>query len=161
MIKMPALAKAFEDLGFEEVRTYVQSGNVIFSSEISDLGTLEKRIHDRIYKDFSFQIPVIVLNDKYLSTIQENNPFLKRKEIDLKMLYVTFLAEEPEKENIDKINSAQYLPDEFIMDKMAVYLYCPGGYGNTKLNNNFFENKLKVTATTRNWNTVNKLVELI
>jgi uncharacterized protein (DUF1697 family) len=161
MIKMPALIKTFESLGYNKIKTYVQSGNVIFQTKPSKSKDLEKQIHDRIDKDFDTRIPVMVLNNKYISEIQENNPFLDRKETDLTKLHVTFLSEAPEKENTDKINTAQYAPDEFIIDKKVIYLYCPGGYGKTKLNNNFFENKLKVTATTRNWNTVNKLVELI
>ncbi len=59
---------------------------------------------------------------------------------------------------MDKIKKGTYDPDEFIFDGNNVYLFCPNGYGNTKLNNNFFENKLKITATTRNWKTVNELV---
>lgn len=160
MIKMPILVKTFESLGLANVKTYVQSGNVIFQSESKIPEDLQKHIYEQIDKDLGTQIPVIVLESKYIIEIQGNNPFAKIKDIDLTKLHVTFLSEKPDGENISKIDAAKYAPDEFIIDSKVIYLYCPGGYGNTKLNNNFFENKLKVNATTRNWNTVNKLVEL-
>ena len=160
MIKMPALTKTFESLGFKDVKTYVQSGNVIFRSEFTNMKDLEKQICEQIDKDFGSKIPVIILEQDYITGIQKNNPFLNRQNIDLTKLHVTFLSEEPKEENISKIDASKYMPDEFLFGSKAIYLYCPEGYGKTKLNNNFFENKLKVTATTRNWNTVNKLVEL-
>ena len=92
--------------------------------------------------------------------IRNENPFIKTEAIDETKLHVTFLTQVPEKSNVDKIDVGKYAPDEFFVDGKVIYLICPGGYGNTKLTNNFFESKLKMTATTRNWNTVNKLVEM-
>ena len=160
MIKMPALIKTVEGMGYKNVKTYVQSGNVIFQSELTNTEDLEKQIYEQIEKDFGTKIPVIILKSDLISKIQRSNPFIKMKDIDLTKLHITFLSEEPNKDNIVKIEPAKYMPDEFIFDSKVIYLYCPGGYGTTKLNNTFFENKLKVSATTRNWNTVNKLVEL-
>lgn len=161
MIKMPALVKTFESLGFENVKTYVQSGNVIFQSQSKIISDLEKQIQDKIENNFEAKIPVIILDRKYIMEVQENNPFVKESDIDLSKLHVTFLSEEPESKNIVKIDADKYFPDEFIIDKKVIYLYCPGGYGKTKLHNNFFESKLKVNATTRNWNTVNALVKMV
>ena len=95
-----------------------------------------------------------------IKTVLKNNPFVNKRKEDIIKLHVTFLSQEPATDNIDKINKAQYLPDEFTLDGKNIYLFCPNGYGNTKLNNNFFENKLKVVATTRNWKTVNELVSI-
>ncbi len=91
--------------------------------------------------------------------ISKNNPFIKRK-ADVAFLHVTFLSDEPEKPNLLKIAEGPYGKDKFIVSGKAVYLFCPGGYGNTKLSNTFFENKLKVVATTRNWKTVNELARM-
>jgi uncharacterized protein (DUF1697 family) len=77
-----------------------------------------------------------------------------------KRLYVTFLSEIPAKKNIESIKSFDFSPDQFLIIGKEVYLCVPNGYGETKLSNNFFEKKLKVNATTRNWNTVRKLLEL-
>lgn len=161
MIKMSALTQSFENMGFEQVKTYIQSGNVIFTSKSDDLNQLARHIEEQIRKDFNAQVPVIILENHFLMEVQEKNPFLTRKNIDLTKLHITFLSEEPQLDNVAKIDAVRYVPDEFIIAGKVIYLYCPGGYGTTKLNNGFFEHKLKVTATTRNWNTVNKLVELI
>jgi uncharacterized protein (DUF1697 family) len=88
------------------------------------------------------------------------NPFLKQSKIDIEKLHITFLAEIPEQENVESIRNINYSPDKFIIIDKEVYLYCPNGYGITKLSNNFFEQKLKIKATTRNWRTVNKLFEM-
>ena len=83
-----------------------------------------------------------------------------QKDIDTERLHITFLAHEPEKENITKANTYNYEPDRFIISGREVYVYCPNGYGNTKINNTFFENKLKVQATTRNLKTVRELIKM-
>ncbi|MEP6595920.1 MAG: DUF1697 domain-containing protein, partial [Ginsengibacter sp.] len=121
---------------------------------------LEKKISKKILEEFDFEVPVMVKSLDEINTVLKNNPFVhKRKEDDTK-LHVTFLSHEPTTDNIDKINKAQYLPDEFILTGNTIYLFCPNGYGNTKLNNNYFENKLKAIATTRNWKTINELANI-
>ena len=160
MVKMPALVKAFENLGFENVKSYVQSGNVVFQSEPTEPENLQKRIAEQIEQGLALSVPLLVLEEEYLKMVSESNPFAKREGIDLTKLHVTFLSVEPDKEKIVKIEPEKYLPDEFIIIEKVIYLICPDGYGRTKLHNNFFESKLKVDATTRNWKTVNALVEL-
>lgn len=162
LIKMTELKKMFEDLHFENVKTYIQSGNVAFSTKPENDKALQERIHNAIQKTFSFDVPVIVLDEMELTRIQQHNPFLKNRSEDVLKLHVTFLGEEPEKVLVDKLKeTGQFLPDEWSVEGKAIYLFCPTGYGNTKLNNNFFEKKLKVTATTRNWKTVNELVRMV
>ena len=160
IIKMDALRKSFEEMKFKNVRTYIQSGNVLFESKEISNTSLEKQIQKKLLQDYGFHVPVLVKETKNLKSAVKNNSFIDRKNIDIDRLYVTFLAEKPSQTNIDKITPEQYAPDEFILSGNIVYLYCPGGYGNTKLSNNFFENKLKVVATTRNWKTVNELIRL-
>jgi len=158
MIKMTALKTMFEDMHFENVRTYIQSGNVVFTAQSTVVRDLQKQIHEAIQESFAFDVPVIVLNEKEWSAVQDQNPFLEERSEDIAKLHVTFLSEEPQKDLVRKLEeTAQFPPDEWILSGRSVYLFCPGGYGNTKLNNNFFEKKLKVTATTRNWKTVNAL----
>jgi uncharacterized protein (DUF1697 family) len=161
MIKMDALKKMYESVGFTNVRTYIQSGNVVFESKTQkNLATL---IEQKIKETFGFDVPVIIRTQKEMQEIVEQNPFLKDKNIERDRLYVTFLAEIPLTENITKIAAYDYSPDVFIIKEKEVYLYCPKpkGYGDTKLSNNFFENKLKVKATTRNWRTTNELLRII
>ncbi|WP_414617412.1 DUF1697 domain-containing protein [Dyadobacter sp. 32] len=161
MIKMPALVKSFESLEFEAVRSYIQSGNLVFDAPTAESAVLAKRIHDQIIEDFGFDIPVLVMGIGELVHIRDANPYIQRPEIDPAALHVTFLENIPDEELVAGIDPVKYHPDEFIVIGKSVYLHCPVGYGTTKLNNNFFENKLKTKATTRNWKTVNKLVELV
>lgn len=163
-IKMEALRKMYEGLGLKNVRTYVQSGNVIFQDENREQEDLEKQIAKKIFSEFGFDVPVMVKKSDELETVLKNNPYVQKRNEDIKLLHVTFLSREPEKGNtgkiIDSLEKAQFAPDEFIISGSTVYLFCPNGYGRTKLTNTFFENKLKVVATTRNWKTVNKIFQM-
>lgn len=159
MIKMPLLVKAMEKAGFDDIQTYLQSGNVLFTSELLDPEQIAEKIETGIKTDFDLDVPVLVLTEEQLSTTRANNPYADGEKDETK-LHVTFLQTRADKDLVDKIETGKYLPDEFTVESEIVYLYCPTGYGKTKLNNNFFEIKLKQIATTRNWNTVCKLVEL-
>ncbi len=159
MIKMDALKKVYEEMGFKNVKTFIQSGNVIFQDKETNIKTLEDKIAHQIKTEFSFDVPVIVKSLKEVETIFLNNPFINNQNKDINKLHVTFLAIKPEQANIEKIKG-DFGKDEFIITDSAVYLFCPIDYGHTKLSNTFFENKLKVTATTRNWKTVTELVNL-
>jgi uncharacterized protein (DUF1697 family) len=161
MIKMTDLKKIIEELSFENVKTYIQSGNIVFNTALWDDQLIGRTISDAILKTFSFTVPAIILEKIELESIQQQNPFLYDRSEDSTKLHVTFLDAVPKQELVAQLKEkAQFLPDEWIIDGKTIYLFCPEGYGKTKLNNNFFENKLKVTATTRNWKTVNELVSM-
>lgn len=160
MIKMEQLAALFKSLNFKDIKTYIQSGNVVFQAVETNVHDFAKRIEEKISERFGFAVPVMVKEKNEIAAVLQNNPFIKAEDKDVSKLHVTFLSQEPDKSYLDKINRLQYLPDEYILSGSTIYLYCPNGYGNTKLNNNFFENKLKVTATTRNWKTVNELMDM-
>lgn len=161
IIKMDALKKSYSALGFKNIITYIQSGNVVFQFKKSGHLEIEKMIKNKIADDFGYDVPVIVIDFQKLKNVVQKNPFLCNNNVDLSMLHVTFLSAVPEKSDVNKINEVDYSPDKFIVVDDIVYLYFPDGYGNTKLNNNFFENKLKVIATNRNWKTVNKLFDMV
>jgi len=160
MIKMDALRKMYEGLGFKNVQTYIQSGNVIFQDKIIDTKKLEKKIAKKITDQFSFEVPIMVKEIDELKTIVKNNPFGNDVSKDISYIHVTFLSAIPDKANVDKIKEGKYGVDEFVWIDNAIYLYCPNGYGITKLNNNFIESKLKVMATTRNWKTTKELLSM-
>jgi uncharacterized protein (DUF1697 family) len=160
-ILMADLKSLFENSGFLEVQTYIQSGNVVFKSPAKLPGLkLAQKIEKAINEKYGFKVPVITRNKEELQKIITTNPFAEQKNIDLKKLHLTFLSNEPEKENIENIRKTNFSPDEFVIEGKEIYLHIPESYGLTKLSNTFFEKKLKVTATTRNWNTVNKLWEM-
>lgn len=160
-ILMVDLKLLFEDLGFADIKTYIQSGNVVF---ISPNQTTNIEIADKIEKSilerFGFDVPVIVRSANEWQKSVKNNPFYLEKEVDISKLHLTILKEIPGTENRIKVESNNYEPDKFVIRDKDVFIFCEGKYHQSKLTNNFFESKLKVTATTRNWKTVLQLLEL-
>ncbi len=161
LIKMDALKVALEKLGFAQVKTYIQSGNIVFVSIAVHTNTLETLINEKIKKVFKLDIPVLVINEKDFNSIILANNFLKDSKIEPSKLHITFMAQKPLADDIDLIATLNFGTDQFEISSDQIFLYCPNGYGNTKLTNTFFEKKLKVNCTTRNWNTVLKLAEML
>ncbi len=156
---MDALKDVLRSLGFTDVVTYIQSGNVVFKKDKSPVHKMEDIIRRGIHEHFGFDIPVRVIEAENLKRIMEAHPYRKRTS-ENKLLHITFLTTVPTPEHLEKLRNFVSPPDEFTIVQDAVYLYCPGGYGNTKLSNAFFESKLKVGATTRNINTILELLSL-
>jgi len=159
-IRMDTLRGIYEELGFSKVRSYVQSGNVVFESSEQDPFGLEKRIEAQIERICGFT-PVFVRQAQELQEILTCNPFLYERNEDSSKLHVTFLHQAPLETALSKLVAPSGIVDEFSRGELAVYLYCPNGYGKTKLTNGFFERKLGVSVTTRNWNTVNALYKMV
>ena len=157
-VPMAELKALYEELDFKHITSYIQSGNVIFES--NDSKNLPALIEQKLLEKYGFQVSVIIRTVSEFEKVINNNPFVKDKNTDVAKLHVTFLEKPPQQADIDKIDKLQYEPDKFSISGSEVYLYCPGGYGNTKLTNSFLESKLKVTATTRNWRTVNELLKI-
>ncbi len=157
-ILMQDLTELYQDLDFKEVVTYIQSGNVIFKTEkkFTDI-KLAKLIEEKIAEKYNFHVPIIIRTYEDLQNVVLTNPF---KNEDIDSLYVTFLSNTPNALNLMKLDDANFLPDKFEVIGKEIFI-CVTSYGNTKLSNNFFESKLKVIATTRNWKTVNKLIEIV
>ncbi len=160
IIKMDALKTMLSNLKYKNITTYIQSGNIVFQTNSNEKEKLEKQIKERIKATFKLEVPVLVLTLATLKKTIANNPFAKNLNKDVAFLHTTFLSSIPIKMDIDKIGFSTFLPDECTLMDDIVYLYCPNGYGNTKLTNTFFEKKLTCTATTRNWNTINKLIAI-
>ncbi|HNB51237.1 MAG TPA: DUF1697 domain-containing protein [Anaerolineales bacterium] len=160
-IKMPDLTALYESLGLTNVQTYVQSGNVVFTSEETDHARLEEAIKAKIEEVYGYNVPILVLAAEELRRIAQANPFLTERNANPAHLHVTFLAAPPDAERVRGFVPPKSGEDEFILAGRAIYLLCPNGYGQTKLTNNLFENKWKVQATTRNWRTVSALVEMV
>ena len=156
-IKMEALRKSYESIGLQNVVSYIQSGNIIFTCEDSDLHSLEKRLSSQIRADFDFDVPVFLLSVDKLGEIIKNCPFKEEVKKSPSALYVTILKSEPKSIISDSINNKRHEKEKIYFLNDIIYLFCPNGYGKTKLNNSLFEKELKTDATTRNWNTLNKL----
>jgi uncharacterized protein (DUF1697 family) len=157
LIKMAALKSIFSSLGFSNVHTYIQSGNIVFRSTISNSKKLSSLIKAALQKEFGYDVPVITLTVEELEGIICSNPFAKNNTKDNSFFHITFLAEEPEQKNIETV---QKVNEEYEIVDKAIYLYCPAGYSNSKLTNTFLERKLKTVATTRNWKTSLELLRI-
>ncbi len=160
IVRMEALRALYEKLDFRNVRSYLQSGNIIFQYSEKDQRSLEKLISDRIMKDFNIKVLVYILRIEHLESIIKGNPFTGDKTKDPAFQHITFLHSSPESYDIDSIASKKTAREEFSVSNDAVYLYCPDGYGRTKLSNNFLESKLQVGATTRNWRSANEILKI-
>jgi uncharacterized protein (DUF1697 family) len=158
-LKMTELRELCESLGHSDVETYLQSGNILLTTRMAQT-KLGPSLSDAIAREFGYSdVDVLVWTAGELASLIQTNPFLARG-CDPAKLHVTFLARDPGAVAIESIGTDRYIPDEFAAGKKAVYVYCPNGYGRTKLNNAFFERKLDVPATTRNWQTVSNLYAL-
>jgi uncharacterized protein (DUF1697 family) len=158
-IKMPVLQQLFTELGHTGVVTYIQSGNVVFKSRSKSATALARDIEKRIATDLGCDVAVLLRSQEELGRVVKGNPFL-RTQPDPARLHVTFLAEEPDAALVRAVKDYDAGNDEFVVHGREVYLHTPNGYGNTKINNGFFEKRLQAIATTRNWNSVTKLLEL-
>lgn len=156
-VPMVELSKLYDSLGFNHVKTYIQSGNVIFDSPSTDILELSAKIQQTIKNSFDFDVPLFIRTIEEFTALIQNNPFANK---DLTKLHVTFLSGFPTSQPIQEINAVKDELEEFLICGKEIYLFCPNGYGQTKLTNSFFEKKLKVLATTRNWNSVNKLLSM-
>lgn len=154
-IKMADLKLLFEELEFADVATYIQSGNVIFSTNIEN--GLEKIISEAILSRFGFEVPILIKTISEIETILATSPFSEEKKM---ASYFTLLIEPPSNDLANEVSMLIYPYEEFVITENCVYFFSEKNYGDAKCDNNFFEKKLKVTATTRNYRTLVKLLEL-
>jgi len=137
-----------------------RSPGIIFEHDSSDILEIAGSIERKISEAFSFSVDVIIRTMDELENIVKGNPFIKEPDIELDKLHVTFLADIPDQKAVLNLDLKVAENEKFEIIGREVYLYCPNGYARTKLKNDVFERKLNTTATTRNWKTTNKLLEL-
>ncbi len=160
-IKMADLKLLYKDLGFENIVTYIQSGNVIFDTAIKNPSEIKSLIEKAIHRKYKFDVPVLLRTNKQLDKVIAQCPF---KNIDYNVdgakVLVTFSSVTPSKQNIDMIQQYVAPTEKLVAAGKEIYLYCPNGYGKSKLSNAFLEARLNIEATTRNMKSVKKLHEL-
>lgn len=158
-LPMTDLAAMFRDAGCSDVRTYIHSGNVVFRAG----STLARRapglVSQAIKVRFGFETPIVTRTAPQLEGVASHNPFLKAG-ADPKSLHVMFLMDRPGETRIAGLDPDRSPPDEFAVRGHEVYLLCPNGLGRSKLTTAYFDSKLRTVGTTRNWNTVLKLLEM-
>ena len=155
-VLMTPLRAALEDAGLNKVRTYIQSGNVVVSTDL-DQTAIENLVHEVIRDSFGGNIAVFARTASYFESVLARNPFT---DADPAKLYCTLLAAKPESAILEGFLAPGYLPDQVkVIDDMA-YVLCATKYNDLKINNNFIERKLRVSATTRAHNTIANLIDL-
>ncbi|MEL0652794.1 DUF1697 domain-containing protein [Algibacter sp. TI.3.09] len=156
-ILMAELRDLLLNMGLKDVQTYIQSGNIIFNSEEGNASELEFQITEAIKKRFGLDVPVLVKTRDALKIIFDACPFSEEKK---QKSYFSLLYTVPEVGLVNEVSSIEFENEEIEISPNCVYFYSSVGYGKTKYNNNFFERKLKVTATARNYKTIVKLLKL-
>ena len=151
---MKDLKQLCDQIGLTEARTYIQSGNVLFFSK-EENKMIEQKLRNAILQKYHFEVPVIVVDQAVLVQVITKNPFLATS--SLEHLHLTFLEHLPSEEKLKLLDKSIDTPDQFVVYGQFVFVCCHGKYHQSKLTNNFFEKKLGITATTRNWKTVLKL----
>jgi len=159
-VAMADLKSLVTSLGFTDVATYLQSGNVVFSGR-SGPSVVARTIAGGMEETLGLSVPVVVRTDRELAGVLYGNP-LADLDDDPTKLHVTFLDRFPDPERVERLEAEaeRFDPDRLTVVGPDVFLHCPGGYGETKLNNVFIERRLGATATTRNWRTVEALAGL-
>lgn len=161
LIKMADLKVVLEGNGFQNVATYIQSGNIIFDAPETSEKELALRLSNVIADHYHFSVPVLLLDQKALQSIIANTPFLTAIAVELKQLYVAFLSDTPLAAAIPVLQSAAIAPDLFSIDGKTVYIRYLTSAGVSKLTNKLIENKLQCDSTMRNWKTTVVLSEML
>jgi uncharacterized protein (DUF1697 family) len=159
-LKMDVLKSLYASLGFTDITTYIQSGNVLFNPSAKGKAPAADAVEAIIKKKTGLDVTVINRTRHDFIRITAQNPFIKAGNRLIDKMHVTFLDRQPDTDLVKKLSLIDRKGDEFKVVGSEIYLLCPNGYGQTVLTNNFFEKRLKCGATTRNWGTVNKLLEL-
>jgi uncharacterized protein (DUF1697 family) len=152
-VPMAELRALVESLGYTDVSTFIQSGNLFFTGDDS---VTPKQLETAIESRFGIEITVVLRTPAELESVVRANPF---RSADPSKLHVGFMAKKPSAAAVAKLDKKRFLPDEFTVKGAELYLHLPNGMARTKLPG-YLDRQLKIPTTVRNWNTVNKLIEL-
>ncbi|MEM5563829.1 DUF1697 domain-containing protein [Psychroserpens sp. AS72] len=155
-VQMSELRELLAKVGFQDVKTYIQSGNIILNAS-EENSKVESKVKQTIQSHFGFDVPVIAKTRAELKRIFDACPFSEEKKENS---YFVMLSDIPEAELIDEVKTITYVNEEYQILNDCIYFYSSIGYGNSKFNMNVFEKKLNVKATSRNYKTMVKLLSL-
>jgi uncharacterized protein (DUF1697 family) len=158
-IKMETLREICGALGFTNVKTYINSGNIIFETAKTDDKKLAEQIEKAIEKEFALRIKVIVRSITEIENIIKNNPFDGQFEND-KDLHVFFLDDELPEEKRELLLSNNNENEQFAVIGREIFCLLRISVLESLIGKDYIAKKLKVSATARNWRTVNKILEL-
>jgi uncharacterized protein (DUF1697 family) len=161
-IKMTDLSALYNSMGFADAEPYIQSGNVIFTDPGKrSVSSISEEIEKSILERFGYIVPAMIRTKKQLIEIISSNPYKGEPDFDPTKLAVIFLHDEPSDTQIQKVAHINYPPDKFKIIGNEIIIYCPNGFGRTKIYTNFFEKKMDVIGTARNWKTITTIINII
>lgn len=163
-VRMGELKALHESLGLRDVLPYIQSGNVVFTSDDTDVASvpqLQQLIEDGFENKFGFHSQVLIRSSAGLKDIIDNNPIPNQESRESKWMAVMFLAACPDDTAQNDLLTTYVGPEELFFSGKELYLYYPNGMGRSKLTNGLIEKKLKTSGTVRNWNTILQLQKLL
>ena len=160
-LPMAALRQIYQDLGFSRIKTYLQSGNVVFESLQAEQALLAKQIEEAIEQSYDYALQVCVRTKDQIQRIAANNPFLRDKNANLSKLHVSFLYRLPAETTWSKVVVPGNIPDQYARGETVIYLHYPNGYAKAKIPASYFEKVLGVPLTDRNWNTLSALARMV
>jgi uncharacterized protein (DUF1697 family) len=160
-IKMAVLKALYEQQGFARVQTLLQSGNVMFETELTDVDQLATQLEASIKAQFGFESRIVLRTRDQWRDVLQRQPFTAQQLAEPSKVLVTFLLATPTADDITALLNAHIGSETIHVDGREVYAYFPDGMGRSKLDNGLIERKLKTVGTGRNWNTVNKLAALV
>lgn len=158
-LAMKDLAAIFADAGCTDVRTYIQSGNVIFRATPQVAKTVDVKVTKQILDTFGLSVPMVLRTAEQLDAVIRANPFPHAATLP-KTLHVCFLSRAANADATAKLNGRCVPPEEFLVRDREIYLHIPLGFADSKLARSPFDSMTSATSTMRNWNTVCKLLEL-
>ena len=160
IVPMKQLVEIFTGAKCGNVRTYIQSGNVVFNASPKALKGLSALLTKKFEEHFGFSVPVVLRSREELTAVALSNPFLISR-LPQQTLHVYFLADMPSADAVKSLDPQRSAPDAFHVSGREIYLHMPNGMARTKLTNAYFDSKLKTVCTARNWATVLKLLEMM
>jgi uncharacterized protein (DUF1697 family) len=161
VIKMDDLKTMYRTLGFGDVITYIQSGNVVFSSDETDEARIRRRIEEGFEQTFGYHVDVIIRSADELQAIIAKNPFQDQPDKASNWVVVSFMAAPPDEAAQAELRKSYAGPEEIFILGRDVYIYYPNGIGRSKLTLSLIEKKLKTVGTARNLNTILQLRKLV
>lgn len=157
-IKMVDFKELLLDHGFQNIRTYIQSGNILCESH-QEKSVVQQYIQSLIMENYGFEVTVFVLSTSELKHVVQNNPFTQAG-VPIEKLYCTFLERQADRERKEQLLQFKTEEEDFVFANSLLYFCYHNGYGKAKVSNSFVETKLKMQSTTRNWKTMLKLLNM-
>lgn len=158
-LPMKDLRRLFDEANATDVRSYIQSGNIVFTAHSAKVARIVRNVEEAIEAQFGFRSPIIIRTHAELIDVSKQNP-LYDPQLDPRFQHVAFLAKKPTQKAAKALEDDRFLPDEFVLQNRELFLKYPNGAARSKMSTAYFDKVLSVVSTARNWNTLQKLLQL-